>query len=106
MKKPKRAGDSPIAVNLEQGKRYAWCTCGLSGSQPFCDGKHKGGEFSPQVFVAEKNETGGSSKPADVKSDTNSDSKTTTKPESGTGTKSETKAASKTEPKPAKSDTA
>lgn len=57
MKEPKRAGDSPIVVNLEEGKRYAWCTCGLSGSQPFCDGKHKGGEFSPLVFVAEKNET-------------------------------------------------
>lgn len=57
MKKPKRAGDSPIAVILEEGKRYAWCTCGLSENQPFCDGKHKGGEFSPQVFVAEKNET-------------------------------------------------
>lgn len=58
MKLPKRAGDSPIAVNLEEGKRYAWCTCGLSENQPFCDGKHKAeGEFSPQVFVAEKNET-------------------------------------------------
>lgn len=57
MEQPKRAGDSPIAVNLEEGKQYAWCTCGLSESQPFCDGKHKGGEFSPLVFKAEKTET-------------------------------------------------
>lgn len=57
MEKPKRAGDSPIAVTLEAGKRYAWCTYGLSEKQPFCDGKHKGSEFSPHVFVAEKEET-------------------------------------------------
>lgn len=58
MKDPKRAGDSPIAVNLEEGKRYAWCTCGLSDNQPFCDGKHKAeGEFHPHVFIAEKTET-------------------------------------------------
>ncbi|MCB0380749.1 MAG: CDGSH iron-sulfur domain-containing protein [Flavobacteriales bacterium] len=57
MEQPKRAGDSPIAVNLEEGKRYAWCTCGLSAKQPFCDGQHKGGEFVPHVFTAEKNET-------------------------------------------------
>ena len=49
MEKPKRAEDSPIAVTLEAGKRYAWCTCGLSEKQPckatkngpFCDGSHK-----------------------------------------------------------------
>lgn len=57
MEQPKRAGDSPIAVTLEEGKRYAWCTCGLSSKQPFCDGQHKGGAFSPQVFVQEKTET-------------------------------------------------
>ena len=57
MEQPKRAGDSPIAVNLEEGKRYAWCTCGLSSKQPFCDGQHKGGEFVPHIFIQEKNET-------------------------------------------------
>lgn len=30
MNLPKRAGDTPLAVNLEEGKNYAWCTCGLS----------------------------------------------------------------------------
>ncbi len=57
MKNPKIAGTSPIAVELEKGKRYAWCTCGESEKQPFCDGKHKGGDFSPQVFVAEESKT-------------------------------------------------
>jgi CDGSH-type Zn-finger protein len=53
---PKRAGNSPLAVDLEEGKKYAWCTCGLSENQPFCDGKHKGSTFAPVVFTAEKND--------------------------------------------------
>ena len=27
----------PIAVDVEAGKTYCWCSCGLSESQPFCD---------------------------------------------------------------------
>ena len=27
--------------HLEAGKLYAWCACGLSQKQPFCDGSHK-----------------------------------------------------------------
>lgn len=57
MKLPKRAGDNPLKVELEKGKKYAWCTCGLSENQPFCDGQHKGKGMSPQVFVAEESET-------------------------------------------------
>lgn len=57
MELPKRAGDHPIAIELEEGKRYAWCTCGLSENQPFCNGAHKGKGMSPHVFVAEKSET-------------------------------------------------
>jgi len=37
---PKRAGDQPQKVTLEAGKKYAWCSCGLSENQPFCDGSH------------------------------------------------------------------
>ncbi len=36
-----RGGDAPIACQLEGGKNYAWCTCGHSKGQPFCDGNHK-----------------------------------------------------------------
>ncbi|RXP46560.1 CDGSH iron-sulfur domain-containing protein [Lutibacter sp. HS1-25] len=57
MELPKRAGSSPIAVELEEGKKYAWCACGLSESQPFCDGKHKGSGMVPQIFTAEKTAT-------------------------------------------------
>ena len=54
---PKRAGDAPIAVELVEGKNYAWCTCGLSEKQPLCDGQHKGTEYRPQILKAEKTET-------------------------------------------------
>ncbi|MFQ5749641.1 MAG: CDGSH iron-sulfur domain-containing protein, partial [Planctomycetota bacterium] len=26
---------------------YAWCACGRSQNQPFCDGNHKGTTFTP-----------------------------------------------------------
>ena len=37
---------SPIVQPVEPGT-YWWCSCGLSKTQPFCDGSHKGSEFSP-----------------------------------------------------------
>lgn len=54
MEKGKIAGKAPIKVELEAGKSYAWCTCGESSNQPFCDGAHKGSAFKPKVFVAEE----------------------------------------------------
>ena len=54
---PKVAGTEPAKVELEAGKKYAYCTCGLSESQPFCDGKHKGTEFVPHVFEATEAKT-------------------------------------------------
>lgn len=56
MDKPKVAAKNPAKVDVEEGKKYAWCTCGLSESQPFCDGKHAGTDFKPHVFTAEKSE--------------------------------------------------
>lgn len=41
------AQKSPYAVEVEAGKKYWWCACGRSKKQPFCDGSHKGTEFSP-----------------------------------------------------------
>ena len=54
MTKALRAGDNPIGVDVVEGKSYFWCTCGKSLKQPFCDGSHKGTEFSPFVFKAEQ----------------------------------------------------
>ncbi len=53
MGEPTRAGDAPSMQELEEGKTYAWCACGDSKNQPFCDGSHSGTEFSPVVFKAE-----------------------------------------------------
>uniref|UniRef100_A0A0N4ZN80 CDGSH iron-sulfur domain-containing protein 3, mitochondrial n=1 Tax=Parastrongyloides trichosuri TaxID=131310 RepID=A0A0N4ZN80_PARTI len=44
-------------VNLEAGKTYSWCACGLSKTQPFCDGTHKNEGFTlnrPVRFEVEK----------------------------------------------------
>ncbi|XP_042339091.1 CDGSH iron-sulfur domain-containing protein 3, mitochondrial-like [Plectropomus leopardus] len=49
----------PFKVELVGGKRYAWCTCGHSKKQPFCDGAHKtkAKGLSPLRFVPEKDAT-------------------------------------------------
>lgn len=54
---PKIAAKVPVKVELEEGKRYAWCTCGLSDKQPFCNGAHKGTEYRPNVFTCEESKT-------------------------------------------------
>ena len=51
------AQKNPYAVELEAGKKYAWCACGKSAKQPFCDGSHKGSEMGPMLFEAEKSGT-------------------------------------------------
>ena len=44
----------PIVLTLEPGTYY-WCSCGKSAKQPFCDGSHKGTDFTPVAFdVSEK----------------------------------------------------
>jgi len=35
------AAKKPVNVYLEAGKTYSYCTCGLSKTQPFCDGTDK-----------------------------------------------------------------
>lgn len=54
---PRIAQTAPYAVELEQGKKYFWCACGQSKTQPFCDGSHKGSTFTPLKFEAAKTGT-------------------------------------------------
>ena len=54
MKKGIRAGETPIGVDVVEGKSYYWCTCGKSSKQPFCDGSHTGSEFGPLTYKAEQ----------------------------------------------------
>jgi len=52
MSKPTIAAREPIAVDLSQGEEYYWCACGRSQNQPFCDGSHRGTDFTPKPFRA------------------------------------------------------
>ena len=52
MNKGQRAGNSALAIEVEQGKSYYWCSCGKSSKQPFCDGSHKGTEFKALIYNA------------------------------------------------------
>jgi len=52
MKEPTRASETPYRVEVEAGQSYFWCACGLSKSQPFCDGSHKDTGFTPVKYEA------------------------------------------------------
>ena len=54
MSTPKISQKAPYPVQVEAGKTYYWCSCGMSASQPLCDGSHKGSGFSPTPYKAEK----------------------------------------------------
>ena len=42
-------------VEKAEAKDYWWCSCGRSSNQPFCDGSHKGTEYTPkQVKIEEE----------------------------------------------------
>lgn len=51
---PHIAGYKPHYMQLEEGKSYLWCSCGLSKSQPFCDQSHVGTAFKPVRYVAQE----------------------------------------------------
>ncbi|MBZ0164724.1 MAG: CDGSH iron-sulfur domain-containing protein [Notoacmeibacter sp.] len=53
MSKGEVAAKAPVKVDVEEGKSYFWCACGKSKNQPFCDGSHKGSEFSPVKWTAD-----------------------------------------------------
>ncbi len=57
MVEPTIAQKAPYGVEVEAGKTYYWCACGKSAKQPFCDGSHKGSEFAPKPYAADKDGT-------------------------------------------------
>lgn len=54
MKRPDCGQVAAINIEVEAGKIYWWCACGLSKNQPFCDGSHKGTAFSPLRYRPEE----------------------------------------------------
>ena len=54
---PVAAQNSPYAVELKAGEKYWWCTCGLSKTQPFCDGAHKGSGLKSKMFEVTETKT-------------------------------------------------
>ena len=45
----------PIEVkNLDLGRKYSYCRCGMSRYQPFCDRSHTNTAFKPLVFTIEE----------------------------------------------------
>lgn len=57
MSEPVIAQKGPYPVQLEAGKSYFWCACGLSANQPFCDGSHKTTSLSPVKLEATESKT-------------------------------------------------
>ena len=51
------AQKAPYPVAVEAGKKYFWCACGKSASQPFCDGSHKDTTFTPVLYQADQART-------------------------------------------------
>jgi CDGSH-type Zn-finger protein len=54
VEEPIIAQPTPYVMEVEPGK-YAWCRCGRSNKQPYCDGSHKGTGIAPEVVeITEK----------------------------------------------------
>ena len=53
MSEAKIADTRPMRLAVEAGT-HSWCACGQSQKQPFCDGSHRGGAFSPVRFTLEE----------------------------------------------------
>lgn len=51
-KLPVSAKSGPFIVQVEAGRKYRWCSCGLSAKQPWCDDAHEGTGLEPIVFEA------------------------------------------------------
>jgi methylamine---glutamate N-methyltransferase subunit C len=54
MSRPIIADNKPAKVTLEKGEEYAFCRCGRSKDQPFCDGSHAGTGIEPKMFKADE----------------------------------------------------
>ena len=56
MSEPQIPQKSPYVLEVEPGK-YAWCACGKSQSQPYCDGSHRDTDITPVITEIEEAKT-------------------------------------------------
>jgi len=56
MASPTIAHPKGYYFEVKAGRRYLWCQCGRSATQPFCDGSHQGTDFLPVPFKAKADE--------------------------------------------------
>ncbi|HUZ66755.1 MAG TPA: CDGSH iron-sulfur domain-containing protein [Beijerinckiaceae bacterium] len=57
MTEPVVAQSGPFPIAVEAGRTYLWCACGLSATQPFCDGSHRSTDFQPVTWTAKRTAT-------------------------------------------------
>ncbi len=50
------AQKSPFVMEVEPGT-HAWCSCGRSSGQPYCDGSHAGTGLAPTIVKIEDKRT-------------------------------------------------
>lgn len=55
--KGKVAGKEPVIIEMKAGETYAWCSCGMSSTQPWCNGSHRHTGFTPWVIQPEEDTT-------------------------------------------------
>lgn len=56
MSEPSMPQKAPYVVSETTGKK-AWCACGRSENQPYCDGSHAGTDFTPVIVDIEEDKT-------------------------------------------------
>ena len=54
MTEPACPQKAPYVVE-EEARKIAWCSCGLSAKQPYCDGSHKTTDFRPIIVDLTEN---------------------------------------------------